>query len=108
MYECTVEGGLGGITVWKLDGTGFQSICEIGLRHTLFVANISISCDNVTMTAQGLENDTNNFISRINITFNSDIITEKGILMISCCYDNGTSIIPFGNESFSTGMYNSN
>ena len=108
MYECTVEGGFGGITVWKLEGTGFQSVCEIELRHTLFVANIPISCDNnVTMTAQGLGNDTNNFTSQINITFSPDIITEESVLTISCCYDNGTSIVPFGNKSFSTGMYNS-
>ena len=107
-YECTVAGGPGGFTVWELQGTGFQSSCEVILRHTLSISDERLLvCDNynTTMIARILGNDSNSFTSELNITFSSDIITE-GRLSVMCAYDSGTFTTITGSNSLNnTGMY---
>jgi hypothetical protein len=97
IYECTVVGGLGGITVWR--GTAFN--CEVGaainLLHSQFVSEEGAfgNCNGGAIRGKSLRIENNKYISQLVVTLSSDMSDES----IECVYDNGRTITPIGNFS---------
>jgi molybdopterin-binding protein len=106
MYECTVFGDYGGITVWMGDffhcSNGKQ---EIALVHSQFTlgpegeASNSRTCNSGDarhmIVGKIVRVENGSFTSQLNVTLppDSNIIAGKSI---ECAYDNGTSVYPIG------------
>ena len=99
IYECTVVGGLGGITVWR--GTAFN--CEVGaeinLLHSQFVLEEGAfgNCNGGAIRGRSLRIENNRYISQLSVMLSSDLSGET----IECIYDNGRTITQIGNYSIS-------
>ena len=107
IYECTVSGDYGGITVWMGDffrcSNGNQ---EMALVHSQFTDgpggetfNTRI-CDNgdVRIVGRIIRVENGSFTSQLNVTLtpDSDILAGR---RIECAYDNGTSVYPIGSAT---------
>ena len=89
-YECTVEGELGGTTVWE--GTVFdcpQTYNAILLFHNHYssVYKILRACNNGAIVARLISVEGNNYTSQLNVTVTPDTAGKT----IMCLYDNGRS-----------------
>ena len=98
IYECTVVGGLGGITVWR--GTAFNceiSLDSINLLHSQFVSEEGAfgNCNDGAIKGKSLRIENNRYISQLIVTLSSDMSGET----IECDYDNGRTTTPIGNFS---------
>ena len=97
IYECTVVGGLGGITVWR--GTVFN--CEVGaeinLLHSQFVLEQGAfgSCNSGAIRGKSLRIENNRYISQLSVTLSDDMSGET----IECVYDDGMATTIIGNYS---------
>ena len=92
-YECTVMGGLDGITVWR--GSAFNctmSDNEIVLLHGRFQSESDTlkMCNDGTIVGRGIIVENNSsFTSQLNVTVTPGIIGES----VECVHDiNGTII----------------
>ena len=107
MYECTVFGDFGGITVWTGDffrcSNGNQ---EIALVHSQFTdgpgeeASSTRTCisEDVRIVGRIIRVENGSFMSQLNVTLtpDSDILAGTSI---ECAYDNGTSVYPIGSAT---------
>ena len=98
IYECTVVGDLGGITVWQ--GTAFN--CEVGadsisLLHSQFVSEGGAfgNCNGRAIRGRSLRIENNRYISQLVVTLSSDMNGET----IECVHDNGRKRTLIGNYS---------
>jgi hypothetical protein len=103
-FECTVNGGIGGSTVWI--GEVFQNTCMIPhlfLRHRYFMQGISQACndDDVILHAYSLQveaidskHDYSSYTSQLNVTYSTSIIGST----VVCAYDNGTQVTHIGSK----------
>ena len=107
MYECTVSGDNGGITVWMGDffrcSNGNQ---EMALVHSQFTdgpggeTSKTRICDNgdVKIVGRIIRVENGSFTSQLNITLTPDSHILSG-RRIECAYDNGTSVYPIGSAT---------
>ena len=98
IYECTVVGDLGGITVWH--GTAFN--CEISanlinLLHSQFISEEGAfgNCNGGAIRGKSLRIENNRYISQLVVTLSSDMNGKT----IKCVYDNGRTTTLIGNYS---------
>ena len=93
-YECTVEGGPGGATVWTGSALNCPSDNGLYLSHEHFTkpGGTTTSCDNGSTVAQSLYVQNNFYISQLNITVTHDTAGQT----IQCGYytmgDNYTTL----------------
>ena len=87
MYECTVMGSLGGITIWTGSALNCPSSSNnIYLLHNRITSYRTYgSCNNGSIVAGILSVEDNLYISQLNVTITSDILGKT----IGCGYDNG-------------------
>lgn len=95
IFECTVTGSGGTITVWK--GTAFHHDCnEIALLHSRFVETVSGQCNNGAITAQSLRIVNNSYskdyVSQLKVIVTPEMIEKS----IECFNDNGTASLSVG------------
>lgn len=111
-YECTVFGGVAGVTIWR--GNGFncpRSNNEMILPHSYWYymytwsRDVHWSCDNghILGTIVRVENNSISFsyTSQLNITLTSDLINTS----IECVHDNGMSETVVGSTVITGGIY---
>ena len=94
-YECTVEGGPGGATVFTGSALNCPSDEVLYLYHGNFSAEsggTNTSCDNGSTVAQSLYVQNNLYISQLNVTVTHDTVGQT----IQCGYyrmgDNYTTL----------------
>jgi hypothetical protein len=113
-FECTVNGGIGGSTVWI--GEVFHNTCMIPhlvLRHRYFMQGISQACndDDVILRAYSLqveaidsEHDYSSYTSQLNVTYSTSLIGST----VVCAYDNGTQVTHIGSQITTTKCRHNN
>ena len=91
LYECTVFGGIGAITVWKSDFfncTNGKQVIELVHRPRREGDEFNTRiCNNGNIAARIVRNERDSFTSQLNITLTYDIAGES----IECIGDNGTN-----------------
>ena len=101
IYECTVFGDPGGITIWMGDffhcSSGNQAI-EFVHNHFQGEATKYRTCNNGSIAGRIVRAENNSFTSQLNIILTPDIAGRS----IKCAYDNGT-IHRVGSLNLTTG-----
>ncbi len=99
IYECTVVGDFGGITVWR--GTAFSD-CEINLLHSQYVSREGAfgNCNGRAIRGRSLRIENDRYVSQLSVT-PTELSSGINGDTIECNYDDGSVVHTIGNYSIS-------